>query len=309
MNPRALHSSAIRDVAIALIVLVVGACSSETLVSPRLSAAGPALGSKQSTTSSTMLFDGVVPSFAGDNVQHVFSMDDDGTNVRQLTPGSGDTPAWAPDGKRILFSDRSTGPQHISTMNSDGTGVAPLTAPPSTCEDFAAKALGKQVVFDRLCTTLDLYLVNADGSGLTLLAADIGGSPASSPKGDQVAYWHAGDIWLQTIATGARTNLTLSGSVPGSADPSFSPNGKQIVFTNGDIVIMNADGTGQAQLTWMGAVGVPRWSPDGKRVGFSSPIPGSSDIYVMNADGTGLVNVTSQSLGASHTAHMSAWAR
>ena len=36
----------------------------------------------------------------------------------------------------------------------------------------------------------------------------------------------------------------------------------------------------------------PAWSPDGKRIAFTSNRDGNYEIYVMNADGTGLRNVT-----------------
>ena len=36
----------------------------------------------------------------------------------------------------------------------------------------------------------------------------------------------------------------------------------------------------------------PAWSPDGKRIAFTSNRDGNYEIYVMNADGTGLRNLT-----------------
>jgi Tol biopolymer transport system component len=85
----------------------------------------------------------------------------------------------------------------------------------------------------------------------------------------------------------------------------------RIVFTScrtgaSEIWVMNADGTGQTQLTKDGAKPggkcadsgsrEPVWSPDGTKIAFMSYMNGvvgsSSDIFVMNPDGTGRINLT-----------------
>ena len=64
---------------------------------------------------------------------------------------------------------------------------------------------------------------------------------------------------------------------------------------------MNADGSGQTRLTDNEALDYdPRWSPDGRRIAFTSyrddPDPDDDDqitnIYVMNADGSGQTRLT-----------------
>jgi TolB protein len=50
---------------------------------------------------------------------------------------------------------------------------------------------------------------------------------------------------------------------------------------------MNPDGANLRRLTLNKAEdGFPAWSPDGKRIAFSSNRDGNHEIYVMNADGS-----------------------
>ncbi|OAI52039.1 hypothetical protein AYO44_16770, partial [Planctomycetaceae bacterium SCGC AG-212-F19] len=80
--------------------------------------------------------------------------------------------------------------------------------------------------------------------------------------------------------------------------PSFSPDGKQIVFgssRDGDfeIYVMDADGNNTVRLTHSPGMDVrPAWSPDGKRIAWVSNRDGQLEIYVMNADGTGVRRLT-----------------
>jgi Tol biopolymer transport system component len=81
---------------------------------------------------------------------------------------------------------------------------------------------------------------------------------------------------------------------------------------DGDYAIfeMNADGGAQHRLTVGGAEVTsparlffqiePAWSPDGRRIAFSSRRSGTFDIYVMNADGTGTRRLTSSKDNESH---------
>src|SRR5207249_1602656 len=61
----------------------------------------------------------------------------------------------------------------------------------------------------------------------------------------------------------------------------------------GDIYVMNADGSGQVNLTNNPAEDDgPVWSPDGTKILFHTNRDGNPEVYVMNADGSGQVNLT-----------------
>ena len=156
--------------------------------------------------------------------------------------------------------------------------------------------------------TSDLFLMNHDGTGLQFLTR--GGSPTWSPPGPNgqaskhIAF-HASasgaglpintfpgsatydsDIFTVNVddllESGALPrNLTVDRVATVDDDPNWSPDGRRIIFTSyvpdpsttltsSEIHIINADGTGHAQLTddrieKRGAA----WSPDGRRILFA----------------------------------------
>ncbi len=86
---------------------------------------------------------------------------------------------------------------------------------------------------------------------------------------------------------------------PVLGDPQLSPDGKQLLFTIdkadwkanrriGHIYRINADGTGQVQLTF-GERGEssPRWSPDGKWIAFTTrrEADANNQIYLLSVEG------------------------
>jgi len=64
--------------------------------------------------------------------------------------------------------------------------------------------------------------------------------------------------------------------------------------------VMNADGSSQTRLTTNSASDFeqqPSWSPDGRKIAFTSTRDGNNQIYVMNADGSGPTRLTTNSTG------------
>jgi len=128
----------------------------------------------------------------------------DGSNVRQLgaVPVRGVSPAWSPDGRRIAF---------VSFADHNGSAC-----PAGDCTPNG-----------------EIYVVSADGSGLTRLTTSKGDDehPTWSPDGSRIAFASGfllrseGHLsWLVTVpADGGR--LTRIGRFSGVLDPAWSPAG------------------------------------------------------------------------------------
>jgi len=168
---------------------------------------------------------------------------------------------------------------------------------------------GSRLAYLSMGKTLDIEVMNADGSGSKLLY-DSGGHDADiSWVGDRIAFTRDSQIWIMgDDGSGAKklTDPPRAGewgkaNLPfGDYDPRISPDGSRIVFErlvaddsphgNYDLYAMAADGSGVTALTSNGySQGLAAWSPSGSLIAYIVAAidgAGAYDIYVMNADGS-----------------------
>ncbi len=139
-----------------------------------------------------------------------------------------------------------------------------------------------------LCVTLGMIL-GCDRS--------TGPGDGIPPLRDKIVFSSLRDgtqqIYVMNVDGSGVAFVTTAGDARGS-EPEVSPDGECIVFIrNGDIWLMEADGSGQVNLTQSATFEAqPTWSPDGRRIAFVSNDAGNSDLYLMNADGTSWAQLT-----------------
>lgn len=134
--------------------------------------------------------------------------------------------AWVAARDLQLFGDVSNLPVVIERVESPA--AAPAAMPPAPPAPPAPRLAGK-IVF-QTATGSDIYLVNADGSGLRRLADGL--DPVLSPDGQQVAFarWTAPHgIFVLDLRTGQERRV-ISANRPRS--PTWSPDGSQIAFVH-----------------------------------------------------------------------------
>jgi Tol biopolymer transport system component len=199
------------------------------------------------------------------------------------------------------------GVDHVMLMNADGTGLVSLTVHDDWARSPSWAPSGQKIAFEsRRDGDAEIYVMNADGSGQTNLTEQHSsdeGAPAWSPDGKWIACCtnaNGGyDIYQKNAAGGTWKYLVGAGD-----HPTWSPNAQQIAFArfigvvipghdDHDVCVANADGSGVTNLTNLASSDrSPAWSPDGRRIAFTTDRDGDDEIYTMNVDGTGLTNLT-----------------
>jgi TolB protein len=172
----------------------------------------------------------------------------DGGGFQQITsiPGGDDVPgSWSPNGKRIVF--QRFGPnsyEGVFVVNLNGTGLKRILPPTmqANCCTFNWSPQGNDIAFSRHVTPdvhSSLWVVHSDGTGLRPV-----------------------NVQPSSACGGANSDPSADGCL----QPAWSPDGTKIAFAkgqnldvDGNIYIVNPDGTGLTQVTHTGGSQSPDW--------------------------------------------------
>lgn len=186
--------------------------------------------------------------------QEIYLMDTDGSNQLNLTqdPANDYDPAWAPDGRRIVFTSRRYGRGQLMIIDLETHDTYRLKGP-----------------------------VTAE-TNVALLRED--SDPAWSPDGQWIAYTSStlgGEIDIYKIRSDGTEETRLTNHKAPDSQPTWSPDSRQIAFVSWredgpevrylspnekNIFIMNADGSQVRRFTddRQTENEAPRWSQDGQ---------------------------------------------
>jgi len=162
----------------------------------------------------------------------------------------------------------------------------------------------QQIVFDLRCEgSPDLYAMDPSGANVRRITHEsvrgrAAAQPVWAPGGEKIAFTlltdmpHRAEVYVVNGDGSGLAPLTKTAGASGSWHPTWSPDGRQLIFESDrdenttDLYMINADGTGLRRLTHMrnknSDFGQPAWSPDGRQVAFDSYASGPEEIFVMD---------------------------
>ena len=184
--------------------------------------------------------------------------------------------AWTGDGSRLLYDTSFAGRPDLWTMRGDGGAQHRLTGATGPVSEPAWSADGTKLAYSSAGATGNggIVVARADGKLLsTVRGSDFNDdSPSWSPDGTAVAVANdaAGGVSVLNVASGARTDVAADG-----AAPAWSPGGATIAFVDlddGTVWGSAPNGAARHRLLPASVRGVRSlaWSPDGKRLAFST---------------------------------------
>jgi TolB protein len=216
-------------------------------------------------------------------------------------------------GGKIAFVANREGNWELFLMNGDGGGLTQLTYTPLDERQPAISPDGKRVAYSTSDGALWVMSLETKAAEALPLPAGRYGYPAWLSDGSGLVYTsykfmpgsEDADFMAYTFE-GGRERPFLSQTGPQDY-PALSPDGGALAYVTSQATVLPGFGNTLTQQLWVaslregkpqqlsvGSVGEtrPAWSPDGKRIAFSSARRGGADIWLVNPDGQELVRLT-----------------
>jgi Tol biopolymer transport system component len=262
----------------------------------------------------------------------IWTVNGDGTGLAGFRSDLGGSrasdPAYSADGSLLAYSYA----RDIWTAPANGSGApVQITKNGANDREPAFSPDGTKLAFTRgTVGSGDIFVVDLRTGTLVNVSNDavrIDDSAEWSPDGKRIAF--AGNpcadgpgtpqggpcIFTMNADGSGKTNLTPEetrsecastyGVAHRSDDPTWSPDGSRIAFAGpldtcrfssgvGSIWVMNADGSGKADLTGSpdSSETEPSWSPDGTSIAFVGDVDRQSGVFTVPSGGGGLSRLT-----------------
>jgi Tol biopolymer transport system component len=239
----------------------------------------------------------------------VWRMRADGTHQRRLTTGLDEEAdaVWAPNGKKIAYTDYGPGNDTIYVMNADGSNAHPVTSNSTTALEPAWSPDGKRLAYRGFAGTVNYQIgvVKANGDNPHLITSDPRNhwTPSWTADGKRILYAAApsgyDDLYSVRPDGTGKLRLTKTAHWDETA-PVESPDGNHLAFrlfgdTQPDLQIAIADTDAKhRRLVTNDAADHydPAWSPSGESLSYLANPSGQYDVFTIQRDGTHRHNLT-----------------
>jgi hypothetical protein len=226
----------------------------------------------------------------GDPVKALFTMNANGTDRRLFRGGGASDPEWSLDRSRVYFTLDNLDPvgpavvwRDVSVGEEQVAGLGRVPADPTSSPDHSIRCYVTQddqlLVGGGVATTLlsiglkpawapstdsilfvrdgDIWIASSGAVNMRRLIPG-GSSPHWSPSGTKILFWRdlgsgLGSYWIAN-ADGTGATMVIQGSFLPDAGSSWSPNGRQFVYSSmadgqSNLWVINTDGTGATNIT------------------------------------------------------------
>jgi Tol biopolymer transport system component len=249
-----------------------------------------------------------------DGPYHIYVMNSDGSNLRQLTSGDGNDdrhPSWSPDGRIIAVDTGEEIKREIALIDVASKNRTQITKLGKTAQFPSFSPDGRTIAFFLYnLGTMDLWTVGKDGSNATPVTKDLATeannqctfachAPRWSPDGNRVAFSdgdNARVLLLASLTAGTADPISPAGEK--SHFPVFLGDGRIVYVTETvtasqsytDLWIVDPNNTTAARVELaqnIQAQGPFEFNKDGTELLFFSPRTGNFEIFSVTLDAAG----------------------